>query len=80
MEQNKQAEDEQIQRHADRIKEIQADIKKEQDLYQITARVMLRQTGAIYNENGTYTMQEKDLIDWFKSGLHLRKYTILDIM
>jgi len=46
----------------------------------LLARVFLRATGAINNHNGTYTIQESDLMAWFENGDYLRQFTEYDTM
>jgi hypothetical protein len=46
----------------------------------LMARVFLRATGAINNNNGTYTIQESDLMAWFENGDYLKQFTEYDTM
>lgn len=71
--------DPQIERHLQRIRKIQATLKDGDG--NLTARVFLRRTGAIYDpDKKSYQIQERDLMEWFENGDHLRSYTEYDTM
>jgi len=69
--------DPQIDYHMHRIKAVNNYIK---DKGNLVARVFLRATGAINNHDGTYTIQEQDIKQWFESGSHLTAFTEYDTM
>lgn len=67
--------DPQIEYHVQRIKAIQSYLKNGGNL---AAKVFLRATGAINNHDGTYTIQERDVKEWFESGSHLKVFAEYD--
>lgn len=69
--------DPQIDYHLRRVKAVNHYIK---DRGNLTARVFLRATGAVNNADGTFTIQEQDIKEWFESGSHLTVFTEYDTM
>jgi hypothetical protein len=45
---------------------------------ELMAKKFIRQTGAILDSNGNRLINEKDLIEWFKSGSYLNQATEWD--
>jgi hypothetical protein len=67
----------QIDYHVQRVKAFNHYLK---DRGNLAARVFLRATGAINNSDGTYTIQERDIKEWFESGSYLKAFTEYDTM
>jgi len=69
--------DPQIEYHARRVKALQHYLKNKGKL---AAKVFKRATGAINNHDGTYTIQERDINEWFESGSYLKAFTDHDTL
>lgn len=74
--------DPQIEKHLDRVKEIQSILKAKVEERELLAKVFLRRTGALPNPTfkGSFIIEEDDLISWFKNGDHLKTYTSYDLL
>ncbi len=46
----------------------------------LLAKVLLRRTAVNRENGGLITLNEKDVIDWFKNGDHLREFHETDLM
>ena len=57
--------------HLKRIKEIQADLKKQEG--NLTCRVLLRALNCEYKKDKV-TMSVKELYHWFETGQHLKEW------
>lgn len=75
-----------IQMHLQKVKELQSELTEaRKQEHSLTARVMLRSTGAIftgeyYVTGEYYLINKKDLFAWFENGDHLKKYSELDTL
>ena len=47
---------------------------------ELLAKIFLRRTAVKRDKGGFVIVNEKDVIDWFKNGDHLRKFHETDLM
>ena len=64
--------------HMDRIAAIQNELKQQQG--NLMAKVFLRRTGAVRDNDGNYIINSKDLFAWFESASYLNIVSHYDIL
>ena|SRR6187549_3139935 len=71
-----------VEKHLDKIKEIQSILKAKIEQRELLAKVFLRRVGAFPNPRikGSFIIEEDELMSWFKNGDHLREYTSYDLL
>lgn len=71
----KEGEEEDVSFHLERIKKIQAELKKQEG--NLTCRVLLRALNCEYEGNNV-SIPVKELFHWFETGQHLKKWKEID--